>query len=237
MFCRKIFSTIILLMFYACNIYGQGSVTGKIFNKKNNDIIVYATVHNLTRSKFNVSDAGGNYKIVAALNDTLIFSSAGYFPDTIIVNATMMSLPYNVLMAQKVVVLPTAIIDENNYQLDSLKRREDYYDFYKSPATKFAGGSTPEKGFGIVFSPFTFFSSKERQKRKLRKRLAEEEEGYYIDYRFSKKYIADLTRLKNDSLVLFIDRYRPSYKFCRRSSRQDMLFYVSNCMKKFMKRE
>ena len=86
----------------------------KIFNKKNNDIIVYATVHNLTRSKFNVSDAGGNYKIVAALNDTLIFSSAGYFPDTIIVNATMTSLPYDMLMAQRVVVLPTAIIDETN---------------------------------------------------------------------------------------------------------------------------
>jgi hypothetical protein len=194
-------------------------------------------VHNLTLSKFNVSDAGGNYKIAAAVNDTLIFSSAGFFPDTIIVNSIMMSSLYDVLMTQKVVVLPTAIIDENNYQLDSLKRREDYYDFYKSPVTKLASGSTPEKGFGIVFSPLTFFSSKEKQKRKLRKRLAEQEEEYYIDYRFSKKYIADLTGLKNDSLVLFIARYRASYKFCRKSSRQDMLFYVSNCMKKFMKRE
>jgi hypothetical protein len=237
MFCRKIFPIIILLTLCACNIYSQAFVTGKIFNKKNDEIIVYATVHNLTLSKFNVSDAGGNYKIAAALNDTLIFSSAGYFPDTIIVNAMMMSLPYDVLMTQKVVVLPTAIIDENNYQLDSLKRHEDYYVFYKTPAAKLAGGSTPEKGFGIVFSPFSFFSSIERQKKKLRKRLVEEEEEYYIDYRFSKKYVSDLTRLKNDSLVLFIDQYRPSYKFCRKSSRQDMLFYVSNCMKKFMKRE
>jgi hypothetical protein len=101
--------------------------------------------------------------------------------------------------------LPTAFIDENNYQLDSLNRRASYDDFYKTPAAKLAGGSAPEKGFGIVFSPITFFSSKERQKRKLRKRLAEEEQEYYIDYRFSKEYVSELTGLTRDSLAQFIE--------------------------------
>jgi len=41
--------------------------------------------------------------------------------------------------------------------------------------------------------------------------------------------------LRGDSLTRFMILYRPSYSFCRKSSKEQMLIYVSEKLKEFKK--
>ena len=66
------------------------------------------------------------------------------------------------------------------------------------------------------------------RKRRLKKRLREEERDYYIDFKFPRARVALLTGLRGDSLQVFMIRYRPSYEFCRRVSTMDMLLYIND---------
>ena len=126
-------------------------------------------------------------------------------------------------------LLPTVRVDEQtNYQLDSIKRREDYKWLYPVHPRKLIGNETPADGVGIVIAPNDYFSARETQKRRLRHRLAEEEKEYYIDSRFPAVYVAKITGLKGDSLQVFLVRYRPTYDFCRKASNEDIFLYIND---------
>ena len=56
----------------------------------------------------------------------------------------------------------------------------------------------------------------------------EEDEDEYIDVKFSESRVALLTRLKGDSLRIFMFKYRPSYSFCRNSNSMDMFLYIND---------
>jgi hypothetical protein len=43
------------------------------------------------------------------------------------------------------------------------------------------------------------------------------------------------TRLTGDSLQLFLRRYRPSYKFCRKANSEDILLYINDKLVLFRK--
>jgi hypothetical protein len=210
--------------------FTQSTLNGKIYKKGSPEILIDVNITNLSRNKFNVSDLGGNYRIPAIPGDTLVFSSAGYLPDTVIVIASMLEDVYPVYLTPHLVSLPSVRVGErSNYQIDSLQRRNDYANVYnKKHPVKLWNEKRPGDAPGLNFSPLGFFSKTEKQKRRLKKRLATEEINYYIDSRFSPDRVSRLTRLSGDSLRLFMTRYRPSYKFCRTASNMDMLLYIND---------
>jgi hypothetical protein len=154
----------------------------------------------------------------------------------------MIDSGYDVRLLESTKELPTISVsgDWNKYQLDSIKRREDYRYVYEKNTTKLIGRNngytnTPTNGVGLSLSPVTYFSKQEKQLKALKKRLQKNEETYYVDYRFSRSYVAKLTRLEGDSLDLFMKRYEPSYSYCRKTSPDDMMLYINECLKKFQK--
>jgi hypothetical protein len=88
-----------------------------------------------------------------------------------------------------------------------------------------------------IDQPFTYFSSSEKRSVNSGKQFEKQEEAAYVDYRFSKANVSRLTGLKGDSLQQFMLRYRPTYKFCRSANHEDMLRYVNEKFKEYMKRE
>jgi len=212
-------------------------MSGKIERRGSTDILIGANVLNLKLGKHNVSDMGGNYKIPANPGDTVIFSSAGYVPDTVVVAGYMLEEKYLVALWPNVTRLQTVVVDETrNYQLDSLQRREDYrFILDKKHPVKLWNEKRLADGPGFSFSPIGFFSRRERQKRHLKKKLQKEEEDYYIDSRFPVARVAQLTRLTGDSLRIFMVRYRPSYQFCRQASSQDIFLYINDRVRAFRK--
>lgn len=216
---------------------GQQQLAGKIIKQGGTEILIGVSVINLNMQKGNTSDMGGNYKIPAHIGDTILFSSAGYQLDTLIVRSYMLSESWIVDLRPNIVTLPYVNVEEeSNYQLDSLKRRDEYrYLLDRRHPVKFMNEKRPGDAPGLNFSPLGYYSKSEKRKRRLKKRLMQEEEDYYIDYKFPPARVARLTHLKGDSLQLFLRIYRPSYTFCRKATSEDMLLYVNDKIRIFRK--
>jgi hypothetical protein len=235
------FTVLFILLFYCADAQHQ-FLQGKIFHAQTDEVLLEVDVHNLSTDLHRQSDLGGNFKITAKPGDRILFSLVGYLPDTIRVTSYMIDSGYDVRLLESTKELPTISVsgDWNKYQLDSIKRREDYRYVYEKNTTKLIGRNngytnTPTNGVGLSLSPVTYFSKQEKQLKALKKRLQKNEETYYVDYRFSRSYVAKLTRLEGDSLDLFMKRYEPSYSYCRKTSPDDMMLYINECLKKFQK--
>ncbi|MDP4216231.1 MAG: hypothetical protein Q8927_08515 [Bacteroidota bacterium] len=215
--------------------HAQQRLGGKVVRKGSAEVLPDVSIINLNQKKYNVSDLGGNYRIPAAAGDTILFTSAGYLPDTIVASAYMFLEDFLVPLRPRIMALPAVLVDEaSNYQIDSIKRREEYASLLnkRHPIT-LMNEKRPKDGPGFSFSPFGYFSSTEVRKRRLKKRLRREEEDYYVDYKFPRARVAQLTQLRGDSLQIFMVLYRPSYKFCRSANSEDMFLYINDKLKAF----
>ena len=235
---RTLFFTLSILVLLSTPAVSQQVLTGKIRQKETDAILISVTVVNHTQKKYNVSDAGGNYRIIASPGDTITFSSAGYHADTTYVVTSELEDKdgYIVYLEPNLVELPSVLVGQlSNYQLDSIQRKQDYAWLDQTHKVRLAGDQTPTDGVGIGFSPVTYFSSEQKDLRQLRQRVKSEEKDFYIDSRFPSSYVSMVTGLKGDSLQLFMVTYRPTYKFCRNASNEDILLYINEKLKLFHK--
>jgi hypothetical protein len=224
-----------ILQLMISGAFAQGQISGNI--KGNSEILFAATIRNISQHKINISDLGGNYKIAAETGDSLIFSHLGYLSDTIVVNSTMFSERLPIELKMKISYLSTVDVDEMaKYRSDSLSRREDYdYIFKNKNAKPLWDNKLSGDGRGVNFSPFGHWSSSEKQRRRLKERLENDDKEEFIYYKFSRR-VPRLTGFGGDSLILFVNKYKPSYDFCLHATSQDMLFYINDKLTLFKKR-
>jgi CarboxypepD_reg-like domain len=231
-----IFRLIATVLFFLCicsQVNAQLIVKGKIYDAETDSVIVAVNVYNINTKQSARSGIDGNYAIAAAEGEWLVFSIAGFKPDTVTVSYYMLQIQYDVSLYKQIVTLKNVTVT-SSYQADSLTRRNYYSNIYeKQPGI--TGRNTPSGGFGVSLSPFSYFSHQAKQKRQLKKKLIKQEEEDYIDRCFPVEWVARLTGLRGDSLSRFMALYRPSYSFCRKNNREKMLLYVNDKFKEFKK--
>src|ERR1700679_1715344 len=182
---RKLLFNLFILVLLSIPAVAQQMLSGKVRQKTTDAILTSVTVFNHSQRKYNVSDAGGNYRIVANPGDTITFSSAGYHADTTYVLSAELEDKdgYVVYLEPNLVELQSILVGQlSNYQLDSIQRKEDYAWLDQVHKVRLAGDQTPTDGVGIGFSPVTYFSKVEKNRRQLRQRVESEEKDFYIDY-------------------------------------------------------
>jgi len=212
--------------------FGQTYLRGNIFIYTNDTPVPGASVTNITSGKTTLAAPSGAYIIEAKNKDIVVFSFTGLTSDTVKVEEQLLKTGYDVGLKEDPHTLRNVTVT-SNYQLDSLRRRQEYSNYFeKGPGI--TGGNRPPDGFGISVSPISHFSKKEREHRKFRKQLIKNEEEAYIDYVFSPIWVSKLTGLKNDSLRQFMYRYRPSYKQARTLDHADMIVYINDRYKEFI---
>ena len=226
----------------ACTLLNEGTsaqsvLHGKIFDRGYDRVIIAASIKNISNNKLSISDMGGNYKIPAAPGDRIIFSSASYIPDTIVVKETMLTEGFDVYLLQNIVQLEEIGVGGlTKYQVDSTSRAEEFADVLNTPGTKLVGGNgnTPTDGVGVTFSPISHFSKKEKDQRRFKRMFYKQEDAYYVDSKFPYQYVAQITGLKGDSLRTFMFKYRPSYAFCRANDKSAMMEYINDKYREFV---
>jgi hypothetical protein len=213
----------------------QGQIGGKI--KGNSEILFAATIQNISQHRVNTSDLGGNYKIAAEIGDSVIFSHLGYRSDTIVVNSMMFGERLPIELKIKMSYLTSVDVNEmSKYTLDSLSRREDYdYIFKNKNAQPLWDNKLSGDGRGVNFSPIGHWSSSEKQKRKLKERLERDDKEEFIYYKFSRR-VPRLTGLSGDSLITFINTYKPTYEYCLHANSMDILMYINDKLIAFKKK-
>jgi hypothetical protein len=219
--------------------FGQQFLTGKIYKKNSTETLLSVSIHNITGQRYDLSEEDGSYKIQAMPGDHISFSSVGYKADTITVTASLLTAACPIYLDIRPQELQAVRVGQyNNYQLDSMDRRKEYawvYDHENTP--RFAHDRQGADGVGVTMNIFRNSSKQAKQRISLSKRLEKEEEDYYVDYRYNKDYVGKITHLKGDSLKEFMRRYRPSYDYCRKAANVDILVYISDSYKQYMKAE
>ncbi len=224
-----------ILLFSSISADAQQILYGRVIRRRSSEVLPSVTVFNRTRQKTNISDAGGNYRIEGRPGDTLIFSSAGYMPDTNYLSPWMFEEKngYIIYLEPRIVTLSSVLIGENsNYRQDSLQRRDDYTWIYMQHRDAVVSDTNFTQGFGLSFD-LNFFSEHQKEKRRLRKSVDQQEKDYYIDFRCPPAWVERVTGLHDDSLRTFLLRYRPGYAFCRKASNEDIFLYINDQVKKF----
>lgn len=232
---RFIFYFFVLLLCGGLGANAQQFLTGKVYVKGSSDTLISVSIHNITEQRYDLSDEDGSYRIQAAPGDHIAFSSVGHKPDTVTVTASDLTAAYPVFLEIKAQVLTTARVEFNNYQLDSMDRRKEYAWVYDHGNEQRFEKQRQGDGVGIEMNIFRHTSKADKERGRLEKRLQKEEQDYYVDFRYNKDYVAKITHLQGDSLKIFMKKYRPSYDYCRKAAMVDILVYINDCYKQFMK--
>ena len=219
--------------------WGQQFLTGKVYKKSSTETLQSVSIHNITSQRYDLSEEDGSYSIQAAPGDHIAFSSVGYKADTLTVTASLLTAACPIYMDIRPQELQAVRVGQySNYQLDSMDRRKEYDWVYGHDNTpRMAKDRQGGDGVGVTFNIFRNSSKQAKQRISLEKRLEKEEEEYYVDYRYNKDYVTKITHLKGDSLKEFMRRYRPSYDYCRKAANVDILVYINDSYKQYMKVE
>jgi len=234
--------SLVLLSLSATNGYAQQFLTGKIYEKGSKDSLISVSIHNITIQRYDLSEEDGTYKIQCSPGDHIAFSSVGYKTDTITVTASLLTANCPIYLDIRPVTLQAVRVGElNNYQLDSIDRHREYSWIYdRSPTPRFSPDRSDGHngdGVGLQMNVFRKTSTPAKQRERLEKRLVKEEQDYYVSFRYNKDYVAKITHLTGDSLKAFMKKYRPSYDYCRKAAMVDILVYINDCYKLYMKAE
>ncbi|WP_290797001.1 carboxypeptidase-like regulatory domain-containing protein [Flavihumibacter sp. UBA7668] len=221
----------------ASDSIAQQQLSGTIFDATTDSTLQDVFIINLNSNQTTVVSKSGRYNIPAAEGNRIVFTAIGYEPDTLKVEFHMFVTGYDISLKQRYNLLKTVVVTERDYQTDSLERREAYRHILDDPLPGITGRNTPSSGFGVVLSPASFFSSKSKQERELKKKLLYNEKVAYVDFKFSRSFVQRYTGLKGDSLQTFLLRFRPSYEFCRQSNQEDMINYINEKLKIYLRRE
>ncbi|HVI49142.1 MAG TPA: carboxypeptidase-like regulatory domain-containing protein [Chitinophaga sp.] len=227
----------ILSMLSVQLVKAQVTVTGQV-SDSNRLVLPYATITNVNTGRHAQSDQGGFYKIQASRNDRIVISFVGYLPDTFRVarNEGTETVNVKLVVAGKFLKGVEITSQYTPYQLDSMERRRQYAYLLDLPDKHLVGESTPV-GAGIVFSPITRFSKREKQKRQFKKNYEDMEKEKYIDSRFTPVLVSQVTGLKGDSLQLFMRDNYPDYGTIRLLGNNDLLYWITDRYKVWSKKK
>jgi hypothetical protein len=236
---RYVICPLLLLFLVSLRGSAQQFLTGKIYKKNSDETLLSVSIHNITESRYDLSEEDGSYRIQAAPGDHIAFSSVGYRADTLTVTASLLTAACPIYLDIRPQELQAVRVGEfNNYQLDSMDRRKEYAWVYEHDNTPhIAKDRQGADGVGVTMNIFRKTSSADKQRIHLEKRLQKEEEDDYVDYRYNTDYVTKITHLKGDSLKQFMQRYRPSYDYCRKAANVDILVYINDSYKLYMKTE
>lgn len=182
-----------------------------------------------TSGRGTVTNSDGVYEIDVSATDSIFFSYLGKptmkFPIATIQNI----LQFNISLHVSIPTLKEVKIRPRNYRQDSIQNREDYAKVfnYQKPKLKTV---TPQYGAGVGFdldeivNMFRF--KRNRSIANFQKRLLQQEEDKFIDYRFSKSLVRRLTLLTGNELDSFMRLYRPSYTFTKFANDYDFQAYI-----------
>lgn len=188
-----------------------------------------------TRGTATISDSLGRYTIQATDKDSLWFSYLGKNTQKYPVDTIANLLSFEVALYVDVAWLPAVKVQNRNYRNDSIQNRQDYakiFNFQKpgirlsstSPQAYVPGSVTVGLDLDELINMFRF--RRTRQILAFQKRLLQQEQDKYIDHRFTKRLVTQLTGLKSPSLEPFMAFCRPPYDMLVGMNDIELGYYV-----------
>lgn len=181
-----------------------------------------------------ISDSVGKYTVDVTDKDSIWFSYLTKNTQKYPVDTISNTLNFEVALYVDVAWLPQVTV-KNTYKSDSIQNRQDYakiFNFRKPtlrlsstpPAAYVPGSVTVGLDLDELINMFRF--KRTRQLLSFQRRLLQQEQDKYIDHRFTKHLVSQLTGLKSPSLEAFMTFARPAYDVLTLMNDIELGYYV-----------
>lgn len=222
------------------NATGQKAViVGVVTDKLSKQPVRTASIRNITSGNTVVSRSAGQYSVTGLKGNILSFSATGYFTDTLTITDSVLQLKkVDIVLRPLSGTLPDVTVTAklNPYQIDSLERRRNFLALVGE--SKLPRVSTVnDLGFGVGIN-LDYWKKRERSKRKARELFDITEEEAYINYRWTDTLVHKYSRLNGDTLIDFMQQYRPTWEWLRQNEEEeDLVYHINKSLKQYFKRE
>lgn len=212
-------------------------ITGYVRDSITGIPISNAIVSNETTHKTVTPDQKGFFSITVAPNDVLFIDAFNYNYDTLIAS-NLLPDTMRINLVREPEYLPGVTVTTNTkgyskYQIDSIRRREEFAQAMGAPKMQTVG-KADNMSAGVGINLDKFLSKKDKNRTKAYNTFGFLEKQAYIDYRFSPQLVAQYTGLKGDSLVIFLQKYTPTYDWLRtHPAQEDVFYYINDNLKTF----
>lgn len=188
-----------------------------------------------TSGKGTLTDSLGHYRIRVTEKDSIYFSYQNRVTTKYPVAKFEDITQFNTALHVRTYSLPMVTIMPRDYRIDSLRNRREYEKYFgwekPNPLNSINIGPTAVgMDPNVIINMFRF--KRNRQLASLQQRLLQDEQDRYIDYRFSKKYVKELTHLEGDALNAFMKKYRPPYDFVLLTNDIELGYYIQQSYRK-----
>jgi len=243
---------ILLLMLLPLSIFAQ-RLTGTVIDRSDELPVVFANI--TTASQVTVTSYSGQFSLTNIVpGDTIKITCIGYKPYKRVYRRTKADTLMIYLQQSSILLRDVNVRARHNYKQDSLNVRRQFsavFD-YKEPGVKDAFITrdfyhyipynyidAPNNATALLsvnlLAVAGLLSKNKAPETKLQKTLLQDEENTYVDRSFSKQKITDITNLKGDSLLNFMDDYRPTIAQAKKMTDYEMVLYIKKSYAEFIK--
>ena len=194
----------------------SGMVTDSAFGKP----LAGISVQNITTKSGTKTNYRGTFSIEVGEDHYLKFSYTGYKPRIVRIRDLENIDILKVTMAIGRVELKAVKITKplTPYQKDSIKRASLYKDVFEYKQEKSA--------MSPVTAVFQKFSRKHKNMRRFKEQVLQNEKQKFIDSRYTREMVGNITKLDGDSLAYFMNAYPMEIDFARTASELEMRMWV-----------
>ncbi len=221
---------------------GQITVSGTVYDSSKLYVVPGVNVAS-TSGALTTTDSLGAYHINVSENDSLSFFYGGKstvkFPVRTIGNYTSFDISLRIRVNARYKLLQGITVFADSYHRDSVENRIEYSKIFNLEKPALRSTSTPDEPPGLDIDALVnmFHFRKNKQNLAFQRRLVEDEQDRYVDYRFNSKLIHRITGLGGDTLAKYKKIYRPSYSFIVSCTLTEFYEYLLNTSYAFKKEE
>lgn len=253
-FTAKMKNTLLLLLVLSISCFGYAQeeptfVEGTVIDYKTTKPLESVNIVNLNQVKGATTDANGNFKIPAKVNDTLHFSYLGYKSIKVRVTNDWLKFGNNTieltelaLALEEVVVNQLKLTGYLEVDIKQVALNENYrYSISGLPSTGYeAKGSSPSavnKVLGAIFNPADFlhniFGKKPREMRKLKKMKEDDEIRNLLASRFDREMLLALLQVDRIDLDQIVSQCNYSSDFIKTANDLQILDAINECYEEY----
>ena len=228
---KQVYAIATVLFLLLCGrAAAQVEVTGTVFDKS--QLFSMPGVSVLSNSGIGTStDSAGHYRVRLPLTDSIFFSYLGRHTAKIAVKRIAPGYPLDMSLDVHIDSLPLVVVRPKAYRYDSAENRDEYRKVFEYAPDYVVGGSGGGVGLNL---DMLFGAKKNRQMLSLQRRLIEEEQDKYVDYRFNRTLVRKITGIQKPALETFMRLYRPTYDFIRNCENDYEFYkYIKDCGLRF----
>ncbi len=217
---RTPFLFILIACILPFGVNAQKMISGIVLDSAFSKPMASVVVENITTKTGTKTNYRGTFTLEVNNDNYLKISYTGYKPRIIRIQDVEDIDFLTIKLAIGRVQLKEVKITKplTPYQRDSIERAKIYEDVFNYKQEKSA--------LSPVTSVYQMFSKKHKNQRKFKEQVLDMEKQKFIDTRYTKEMVKDITNLTGDELAFFMNAYPMDLDFARTASELELRMWV-----------